>query len=71
MNDRIYLSREEQAFLVEMLEMENPTDAAERFAVLMVDEKADPSKLTQYLKKIMANPEKLEEYVKKIMKRNK
>jgi len=52
-SDRIYLSKEEQIFLMEMLEINNPIEAAERFAVLMVNEKADPTKLQEYIKKIM------------------
>lgn len=53
MNDKIYLSIEEQRFLTEMLELKDPQDAAERFAYLMVLEKVDPLKLQEYLKKIM------------------
>jgi hypothetical protein len=53
MNDRIYLSREEQTFLMEMLEIQDPVEAVDRFAYLIVLEKADPTKLHDYLKKIM------------------
>lgn len=57
-SDKIYLSREEQLFLMEMFEVKNPTEAAEKFALLMVDERADPLDLTDYLKKIMKKMEK-------------
>ena len=52
--DKIYLSRAEQIYLMEMLEIDNPQEAAERFVVLMVMEKADPTQLQTYLGKIMA-----------------
>ena len=56
MNDgKIYLSREEQEYLIYMLEIENPIDAVDRFAFILVDERADPNKLQEYVKKIMAN----------------
>jgi hypothetical protein len=57
-SERICLNKEEQVFLMEMLEMNNPVDACEKFAMLMVDEKADPTELQQYLKKIMKKMEK-------------
>ncbi|HWY35731.1 MAG TPA: hypothetical protein VNX68_13885 [Nitrosopumilaceae archaeon] len=53
-NDKIYLSRAEQIFLIEMLEISNPQEAAEKFALLMVEERADPTQLQQYIKKIMS-----------------
>ncbi len=71
MSDNIYLNREEQVYLMEMLELNNVTAAWERFSTIMVEEKADPTKINQYLKKIMGSPEKLEEYFQKITKRNK
>ena len=54
-SDKIYLSREEQLYLMEMLELESPIDAVEKFALLMVEEKADPTLLRDYIKKIMKN----------------
>ena len=57
-SDRIYLSREEQIFLMEMLELRDPSQAAEKFALLMVEERADPTELQKYLKKIMKKMEK-------------
>ena len=53
MSEKIYLSKEEQLFLMEMLEIKNPAEAAEAFARLMVQERADPVELKKYLKKIM------------------
>ena len=53
MSDKIYLSRSEQKYLMEMLEINDPTQAAEKFAYMLVEEKADPSKLQEYVKKIM------------------
>lgn len=50
---KIYLSREEQVFLMEWLEMNDPVLAAERFAELMILEKADPIELQKYLKRVM------------------
>lgn len=52
-SDKIYLTREEQLYLMEMLEVNNPVDAAEKFAVMMAKEGADPMELQAYLKKIM------------------
>jgi len=53
MSDKIYLSRSEQKYLMEMLEINDPIQAAEKFAYMLVEEKADPSKLQEYVKKIM------------------
>lgn len=56
-SDKIYLSREEQAFLTEMLEIKNTQDAVERFAEMMVEERANPIDLLKYLKKIIKKME--------------
>lgn len=53
MSDNVYLSREEQIFLMEMLELDDPVKALERFATIMVEEKASTSELEKYLKRIM------------------
>ena len=53
MSDKIYLSREEQIFLMEMTELETTEDAVDKFVTLMILEKADPIDLKKYLKKIM------------------
>ena len=54
MNDRIYLSAKEQAFLMEWLEINAPTKAAEKFAKLLIEEKANTEKMHEYIKLIMA-----------------
>lgn len=65
--DRIYLSREEQAYLIRMLEIEDPQVAVEKFAILLVEERADPGSIQDYLRKIMKVD--LEEYFAKLKKR--
>jgi len=52
-SERIYLSPEEQLFLMEMFEISDPVTACEQFALLMVEEKADPIELSAYIKKVM------------------
>ena len=39
---------------MEMLEINNPQEAAEKFALLLVEERVDPTQLQMYLKKIMS-----------------
>ena len=55
---KIYLTKEEQIYLMEMLEIKNVTDAVERFADLMIEERADPTELLKYLKSIMKKMDK-------------
>jgi hypothetical protein len=52
-SERIYFSKEEQIFLMEMFETEDLEFAAERFALLMVEERADPTQIQKYLLKII------------------
>ena len=52
-SDKIYLNREEQIFLMEMLEINDPVIAVEKFAQILSEERADPAKLEDYLKKII------------------
>jgi hypothetical protein len=52
-SEKIYLTKEEQQFLMEMFEVKTATEGAEKFAELMVMERADPLDLTDYLRKIM------------------
>lgn len=52
-SDKVYLSKEEQYFLMDMFELDNPTDAAEKFARVIAEEKADPGKMQDYLKRII------------------
>lgn len=58
-SEKIYLSKEEQIFLMEMLEIKNPVEAAEKYALMMVEEKTDPIQLQKYLRKTIANFHKL------------
>jgi len=55
---KIYLSKEEQIFLMDMFEIEDPLLAAEEFASLLVLEKANPLDLKMFLEKIMIRFEK-------------
>lgn len=52
-SDRVYLTREEQIYLMEMLEIDNIERAAERFIELMISEGANPNDFNKYLKKVM------------------
>ena len=52
-NGTIRLSKEQQTFLMEMLEMDDIMDAVEKFAVIMADERVDPSEMPEYLKTII------------------
>ena len=53
MSDRIYLTKEEQYFLIEWLEIENVSVAVDKFATILAEERADPGKLQEYIKKII------------------
>ena len=53
MSEKIYLNKEEQIFLMEMLEFDNPEEAVGKFIELMVKEKADPGDIRNYIRKIM------------------
>lgn len=52
-SDRVYLTKEEQEFLTERLDIDDPQDATDKFASLMLIEGADPVKLKEYLVAIM------------------
>ena len=52
-DDKIYLNREEQQFLMQMFDLPNPMDAVDAFAEMLVKEGADPGKLENYVKKIL------------------
>lgn len=51
--DKVYFTRKEQIFLMEALEEKDIHAAVDKFTELLVLEKADPSKLKEYLTKIM------------------
>lgn len=53
-SDKIYLSQEEQIFLMEMLEVDNPHVAVDKYANLMVLEHAEPQDLQIYIQKTIA-----------------
>lgn len=59
MSERIYLTKQMQIFLMDWMECDNPNDAAEEFAQLMILEKANPVDLSEYVKKIMAKLDKV------------
>jgi hypothetical protein len=50
---KIYLSKDEQIFLMEWLDVEDPIAAADKFASLLAEERSDPLKMQQYIQKIM------------------
>jgi hypothetical protein len=52
-SDKIYISREEQIYLMEMLEVDSPMEAIEKFTELMVLEGANTTKIEKYIKTIM------------------
>ena len=58
-SEKVYLTKEEQIYLMEMFEVDNPTDAAENFVRLMVEVGVDPVELKSYLRKVMSRPVKL------------
>ena len=53
MNSRIYLTREEQVYLMQILEINSPEEALNKFIDILIEEKVDPTKTSVYLKKIM------------------
>lgn len=58
-SDKFFLSKEEQYFLMEILEMSDVQDAFDRFTEILVEERCDPQRADMYVKRI------LEEYKKK------
>lgn len=50
---KVYFTKEEQLFLIYILEMEDPMAAAEKFISIMVEEKAKPEDSQMFLRKIM------------------
>lgn len=51
--DKIYFTKKEQIFLMEMLEQKDIHEAIEKFTEILVEEKANPNKLKEYLTKII------------------
>lgn len=52
-SDKIYLSVEEQIYLMEMLEINDANRAVEKFATILTEERADPTQMKKYLSKIL------------------
>lgn len=52
-SERIYLTADEQNFLMEIFEMNDPTTAFEKFVSILVEERAKPEELKEYLATIM------------------
>lgn len=71
-SDKIILSKEEQIFLMEMLEVDTPLEGVDNFATMMVEEKTDPMELKKFLKKIMDKYHSMtKEELKKILEKKK
>lgn len=49
----ISLNKKQIEFLVKMTEIKDVNEAVEHFAFLLVQERADPSKMSKYIDKIM------------------
>ena len=47
------LSKEEQYFLMEILEINDVQEAFDRFTEILIEEKGDPQKVDKYIKKIL------------------
>ena len=52
-SERIYLTADEQNFLIEVLEINDPTAAFEKFISILVEERAKPEELKEYLATLM------------------
>ena len=52
-SEKVYLTKEEQYFLMDMLEVETAEAAVEKFAVILKEEGADPVKMRDYVRKIL------------------
>jgi hypothetical protein len=51
--DKINLNRRQIEFIVYMTEISDPMDAIKKFASIMVDEKVEPTKMPQYVNKLI------------------
>lgn len=52
-SEKIFLNREEQIFLMEMLETQDIEDAVYKFSDMMAKQGADPVDMKKYIVKIM------------------
>lgn len=50
---KIFLRKEQIEYLVKLLEMPDPQEAIEKFAELLILEKADPSKMDKYVDELI------------------
>lgn len=57
-SERIYLNVDEQEFLMAFFEISDPTEALEKFVSVLVEERAKPAELKEYLAAIMARAKK-------------
>jgi hypothetical protein len=53
-SEKIYLTAEEQNFLMEMFEMDNPTVAFEKFISILTEERAKVEECKEYLATLMS-----------------
>lgn len=50
---RVYLNREQLEYVLKMIGTNDPKEAVEQFAIILLEEKADPNKMTQYIDKLI------------------
>jgi hypothetical protein len=51
-SSRFFLSKEEQYFLMEVLEIRDVQKAFDRFAEMLVEERCNPQQIDKYIKRI-------------------
>lgn len=51
--NRFFLSKEEQHFLIEVLEIPDVQDAFDRLTEILVQEGCDPQKIDKYIKRLL------------------
>jgi hypothetical protein len=52
-NDKINLNRRQIEFIVYMTEIRDPMEAIKKFASIMVEEKISPTKMPEYVNKLI------------------
>lgn len=52
-NNNIFLSRRQLEYVIKMVEISDPNEAVEKFALIMLEEKADPGKMEMYINRLM------------------
>lgn len=57
-SDKFLLSKEEQHFLMEILEISDVQVAFDRFTEMLVEERCDPQQVDKYIKRILENYKK-------------